>query len=127
MRGVPPLAFTKTCANGKALVRKRTLCQVFDHSPHSSQPTTARLAAFILPSRGRCKRPGLAHLFGGALANDIGFLRAWEDLRWGQDTSSTKHDGRGGRLTWKRGVEAGSLAPNIAASIGSTRARLTAG
>jgi hypothetical protein len=23
-----------------------------------------------------CKRPGLAHLFGGALANDIGFLRA---------------------------------------------------
>src|SRR5262245_35355970 len=31
-----------------------------------------------------CKRPGLEHLFGGALANDIGFLRAWENLRWGQ-------------------------------------------
>jgi hypothetical protein len=64
------------------------------------------------------KRPGLAHLFGGALANDIGFLRAWEDLRWGQDTSSTKPDGHGGQLTWRRGVEAVSLAPNIVGSIG---------
>jgi hypothetical protein len=64
------------------------------------------------------KRPGLAHLFGGAPANDIGFLRAWEDLRWGQDTSSTKHDGPGGQLTWTRGVEAVSLARNIAGSIG---------
>src|SRR5262245_18523610 len=53
MRGVPLLAFTKTCANGKALVRRCTLCEVFDHSPHSSQPITAHLAAFILPSRGR--------------------------------------------------------------------------
>ncbi|MGA8295173.1 MAG: hypothetical protein WB820_22360, partial [Rhodoplanes sp.] len=59
-----------------------------------------------------------AHLFGGALANDIGFLRAWEDLRWGQDTSSTKHDGPGGRLTLRLGVEAASRAPNIVGSIG---------
>src|SRR6266511_2929834 len=65
-----------------------------------------------------CKRPGLAHLFGGALANHIGFLRAWEDLRWRQDTSSTKHDGHGGQLTWRRGAEAVSLARNIAGSIG---------
>src|SRR5262245_65953414 len=93
--------------------------------PTDRPPRTSRLLS-CHRSVG-CKRPGLAHLFDGALANHIGFLRAWEDLRWGQDTSSTKHDGRGGRLTWKHGVEAGSLAPNIAASIGSTRARLTAG
>jgi hypothetical protein len=62
MRGVPLLAFTKTCANGKALVRKRTLCQVFDHCP-LSHPTDrgaprgfylaiARSIAFPAPSLG---------------------------------------------------------------------------
>src|SRR5262245_2538301 len=53
MRGVPLLAFTKTCANGKALVRRRTLCEVFDRCPLSNRTTAAHLAAFILPSRGR--------------------------------------------------------------------------
>jgi hypothetical protein len=33
-------------------VRRRTLCQVFDHCPLSGRPTAAHLAAFILPSRG---------------------------------------------------------------------------
>jgi hypothetical protein len=42
-----------TCANWQAFVRRRTLCQVFDHCPLSGRPTAARLAAFILPSLGR--------------------------------------------------------------------------
>src|SRR5262245_13199226 len=50
MRGVPLLAFTKTCANGKALLLWSTLRQVFDRCPLSNRPTAAHLAAFILPS-----------------------------------------------------------------------------
>ena len=37
----------------QAVVRRRTLCQVFDHCPLSGRPTAAHLAAFILPSLGR--------------------------------------------------------------------------
>src|SRR5260370_23046726 len=101
--------------NRQAVALFRTSCEVLDVPAFLSHPTAAHLAPFYLAIG---KRPGLAHLFGGALANHIGFLRAWEDLRWGHDTSSTKHDGRGGRLTWRRGVEAVSVAPNIVGSIG---------
>jgi len=52
-----------TCANWQAVVRRRTLCQVFDHCPLSGRPTAAHLAAFILPSRGwsASATPALGH------------------------------------------------------------------
>src|SRR5262245_50780996 len=45
MRGVPLLAFTKTCAYGQALLLWSTLRQVFDHCPLSNRPPprTSRL------------------------------------------------------------------------------------
>jgi hypothetical protein len=47
--------------------------------PTDRPPRTSRLLS--CHRAVGCKRPGLARLFGDALANDIGFLRAWEDLR----------------------------------------------
>jgi len=55
-RGALLPLFTMTCANWQAVVRRRTLCQVFDHCPLSVRPTAAHLAAFILPSHG-CRSP----------------------------------------------------------------------
>ncbi len=52
-RGALLPVFAMTCAIRQSFVRRRTLCQVFDHCPLSGRPTAAHLAAFILPSVGR--------------------------------------------------------------------------
>jgi hypothetical protein len=64
-----------------------------------------------------CKRPGFAHLFGGAPANDIGFLCMMEDLRWDRDTSRTRHVVPFGRFTSRHGIEVARAVLNIAATI----------
>ena len=52
-RGALLPVFAMTCVIRQAFVRRRTLCQVFDHCPLSGRPTAPHLAAFILPSVGR--------------------------------------------------------------------------
>ena len=52
-RGALLPVFTMSCANWQAVVRLRTLCQVFDHGRLPGRPTAAHPAAFILPSLGR--------------------------------------------------------------------------
>jgi hypothetical protein len=63
VRGALLPVFAMTCAIRQAFVRRRTLCQVYDHCPLSGRPTAARLAAFILPSLGRSASatPPLGH------------------------------------------------------------------
>ncbi|HEX5865561.1 MAG TPA: hypothetical protein VF014_15125 [Casimicrobiaceae bacterium] len=61
----------RICRLSCAPCAKRLMCL-------PSSTARPRRTSRLLSCRGSvgCKRPGLAHLFGGALANDIGVLRA---------------------------------------------------
>ena len=59
------------------------MCKTQCADKHLASEASANVSSLYLAIHAiHRKRPGVAHLFGGALANDIGFLRMVEDLRW---------------------------------------------
>jgi hypothetical protein len=63
-------------------------------------------------------RPISARRISSAIEHHVGLLRGMEELRWVPNTSSTEHDGHGGRLTSRHGTGAALRVPNIVASTG---------